>query len=76
MIPGTQDNILGLTKYIEEQKLQYVLAVWSPEEREDKLDSVSVFTNFERGELKKISEVLKVATVVEDKPKVIHETKH
>ncbi len=76
MITGTKDNILALVRYIEEQKLQYVLAVWSPEQREDKLDSVSLFTNFERGELKKLSEVLKVATVVEDKPKVIHETKH
>lgn len=69
MIKGTSDNVLQLTKYLEEQNLQYVLAVWSPPTKDEVNDAVTIFTSFDKGELKKLSDVLKDATVVKDEPK-------
>jgi hypothetical protein len=66
---GTADNILENIKLLEDQKLQYILAVWTPETKNDK-DVVNLYTNFEKGEVKKLIEVLKGATVdaIQKKP--------
>lgn len=60
MIKGTRDNVLDVVKYLEQQKLQYVLAVWSPS-KDDKSDDVSIYTSFEKNEMKRLCEVLKKA---------------
>ena len=59
---GTQDNILENIKHLEAQNLQYILAVWTPVTKDGK-DVVNLYTNFERGEVKKLIEVLKNSTV-------------
>ncbi len=63
MINTTSDNIIDLTKYLEEQKLQYVLAVWSPESKDENIDRVNLYTNFEKNELPKLAQVLKESTI-------------
>ena len=50
---GTKDNILELVKHIENQKLSYVLAVWS-ENNSQTEDDVCVYTSFESGEIPKL----------------------
>ena len=66
MSQGSKDNIFDLTKYLDEQKLKYVLAIWLPIPKNDKIDSVSVYTSFDKLEMKKLSEVLKNASVDEE----------
>lgn len=72
---GTLDNILELLKLIEEQKLNYVLALWSPPKNEDTADEVTIYTSFEKNAIKKVSEVLKEGIVITDSPKK-NENKH
>ena len=66
---GTADNILQNIKLLEDQKLQYILAVWTPETKDNK-DIVNLYTNFEKGEVKRLIEVLKSSTVesIQKKP--------
>lgn len=63
---STKDNILDLLKYIEEQKLDYVLAVWE-HQKDEKTDEVDIFTSYKTNEIKKLSEALKFATIIEPK---------
>ncbi len=67
-LSSTYDNILDLTKYLEEQKLQYVLAVWSPESKDENIDRVNLYTNFEKNELPKLAQVLKESTIEKEPP--------
>ena len=68
MAKSTSDNILDLTKYLEEQKLQYVLTVWWPGKEKEK-DDISIYSSFTKDALKKVVDVLKSAATVKDEPK-------
>jgi len=57
MIKGTKDNIFDLIKYIEEQKLQYVLSVWNPNEK-NKTEEVTFYTSLKKDGIKKLHKIL------------------
>ena len=66
---GTKDNILDVVKYLDEQKLQYVLAVWSPPV-EQKSDNVTLYSSFKKNQISKLCGVLKDSLIIEDKPEL------
>lgn len=63
---GSKDNILDLTKYLDEQKLQYIVAIWAPQEESNKVDNVTLYTSFKKNSIKKLSDVLKDSLIVEE----------
>jgi hypothetical protein len=61
MINGTHDNLLDLIKLVDSQNLQYVFAVWSPNAKDKYIDKVTVYTSFEKNELVRLSEALRMS---------------
>ena len=63
---GTKDNILEVTKHLEEQNLQYILAVWQPTSSKDDKDNVTIYTTFEKNEIMKLSDALKDSILIKE----------
>ena len=68
MIKGTHDNILDLVKFLEEQKLQFVLSVWAPKLSTPNNDTAIIYTSFEKNEIKKLIEALKDSQIIAEEP--------
>ena len=65
---GTHDNILELVKLLEEQKLQFTIAVWSPRPSTGDNDTAIIYTSFEKNEIKKLIEALKESQIIAEEP--------
>ncbi len=65
---GTHDNILDLVKLLEEQKLQFTIAVWSPKLSTEDSDVAIIYTSFEKNEIKKLIEALKESQIIAEEP--------
>lgn len=62
---GTSDNILDLVKFLEQQKLSYTLAIWSPQPDNQK-DKVVIYTSFDKSELKKFNQAVQTGEIINE----------